>query len=193
MTKKAPALFLDRDGTINTNIDYIHSPDLIELIPGSALAIIKAKNAGFRIVVISNQSGVARGLIEKENLPLINKRVEELVAKEASISDFKFDDIRMCLHHPQDGCSCRKPETQMVEESVSRLNLDKSRSYFIGDKTSDILCGDRSGIMPFLVLTGHGLESRAALANITLKQPLQTVPDLAHAVELILSMKTTSC
>src|SRR5437868_1406728 len=96
-----PVLFLDRDGTINVDMgskEYLSDPSKTKLIPGAGSAILSAKQAGFQIAIITNQAGVAKGKTPKEVLPLIHRRLEELIAEEAGVEEFQFDDIRICMH-----------------------------------------------------------------------------------------------
>ncbi|MGZ3695922.1 MAG: D-glycero-alpha-D-manno-heptose-1,7-bisphosphate 7-phosphatase, partial [Bdellovibrionota bacterium] len=154
------AFFLDRDGTINVDHIYISDPDLIELIPGSAEAIARVQKAGFLVVVVTNQSGVGRGFIEAQNLPLIHSRLDSLLAKHGA----HIDDYRICIHHPEDGCDCRKPNATMVKEAAQELGIDLSRSVFVGDRLSDVATGPNSGCrFSILVRTGKGLEEEARL------------------------------
>jgi D-glycero-D-manno-heptose 1,7-bisphosphate phosphatase len=179
------ALFLDRDGTVNVDMGpgYLNDPTGTKLIGGAGRAIVRAKNAGFAIAIITNQAGVAKGITKEESLPLIHRRLEELIAAEAGVPEFKFDDIRICMHHPDEKCGCRKPETEMLEASIKKLGVDPARSFFVGDKVSDIVCGQRLGMRTILVLTGHGMESQAELREPGLAQPTAVVASITEAVE----------
>lgn len=190
-----PVLFLDRDGTVNVDMgkSYLNHPDKTLLIPGAGRAILKAKNAGFKIGIITNQAGVAKGFTPKENLPLIHQKLEGLIAREAGVSDFRFDDIRMCMHHPDEKCRCRKPEVQMLEEAIAALNADVKRSFFIGDKETDLLCGDRLGVRSILVRTGNGAEAERLLPTLPKMNHFLGVADsLTEAVELALRSTNTA-
>lgn len=189
--KANPTLFLDRDGTINVDLgpEYLSDPNRAKLITGAGKAIAKAYKAGFKIVVITNQAGVAKGFTPKESLPIVHRRIEELIAAEAGLEKFKFDDIRVCMHHPNDKCKCRKPETGMLEESIPAVNADLSRSFFVGDKSSDLICGTQVGLRTILVLTGHGVETQAELQETTAAKPVGIVPSLTEAVDLAIRLR----
>ena len=192
MSKNNPTLFLDRDGTINVDRGYLRSPEDVILVSGAAEAIVAAKEAGFKIAIITNQAGVAKGVTPREALPLIHERIEKLICLEGKVSEFSFDDIRICIHHPDDRCGCRKPEVENLEHSVKKLGSDISRSFFIGDKSSDLLCGKKMGLTPVLVLTGHGPETLAELKEPELQDLFASTlvaEDLPKAVALILKRK----
>jgi D-glycero-D-manno-heptose 1,7-bisphosphate phosphatase len=156
-----PAFFLDRDGTINVDRVYINDARLIELIPGAAEAITKARRAGYKIVVITNQSGVGRGIIELSALDSINGRVDELLEKEAGA---KVDRYEMCIHHPSEDCPCRKPKPFLVHQAARALDIDLARSVFVGDKFSDVATGHNSGCRhSILVRTGKGVDEEMQL------------------------------
>lgn len=182
-----PTLFLDRDGTINIDMGprYLSSPEGVKMIPGAGAAVLRARAAGFKISVITNQAGVAKGLTPAGSLPLIHSRIEELIDPA-----FRFDDIQICAHHPDEKCKCRKPEVGLLEASIKKLEADVSRSFFVGDKCSDLLCANRMGVPAILVLTGHGFEAQAELRDSPeLPRPVGIVPSLAEAVELALRLR----
>ncbi len=153
------AVFLDRDGTINHDPGYLGDPDHAVLIKGAATGLrILREELGFIILVVSNQSGIARGLITKENVDAVNERINELLMKEgAGVDRFYY-----CPHHPDfsadTDCNCRKPMTGMIEEAVREFDIDLSRSFMIGDSKSDIECGKNAGMKTILVRTGNGIE-----------------------------------
>lgn len=155
-TPKKSAFFLDRDGTINIDRVYINDPDLIELIPGAAKAIKRAQDEGYLIVVVTNQSGVGRGLIKKEDLPKINARLDELLLKKAGA---RIDLYQICMHAPQENCDCRKPKPKLVLEAAEKLGIDLKKSVFVGDKLSDVATGKKAGCgLSILLRTGKGQE-----------------------------------
>lgn len=193
-SKSNAVLFLDRDGTVNVDKigDYINTVEETFLISGSGRAIIAAKEAGFLISIITNQAGVAKGVTRAEELPRIHKKLEKLIAEEAGIKAFHFDDIEVCLHHPDKACSCRKPETTMLDRSMEKLKADPARSFFVGDKTSDLLCGKRRSIRAILVRTGHGADTERRLKEGTAShqvKPEIIVDDLKAAVDYILGRR----
>ena len=153
------AIFLDRDGTIIVEKGFLSEPDAVELIPGAADALKKLAAAGFLIVVVSNQSGVARGLFNENSVRAVNARIVELFAR----ADAKIDAIYYCPHYP-DGvvpeyaitCDCRKPATGMVEKAIAELRAEPA--FVVGDRRSDIELGKNLGVPTILVLTGYGAE-----------------------------------
>lgn len=153
------AVFIDRDGTINHDPGYLGDPDHAFLIEnaGKGLAILK-NELGYKIFVVSNQSGISRGLISRENVDAVNERINELLLKDgAGIDKFYY-----CPHHPDFSpdaeCSCRKPLTGMIEQAAKEFDIDLSRSFMIGDSKSDIECGKNAGLRTILVKTGNGIE-----------------------------------
>lgn len=189
--KKNSVLFLDRDGTINIDMgpEYLSDPAKVQLIEGAGKAIIKAKKAGFKIAIITNQAGVAKGKTPKEALPLIHKRLEAMIAEEAGVKDFAFDDIRICMHHPDDKCACRKPGVKMLEEAMEKLHADLGDSFFVGDKDTDILCANRMHIRSILVRTGHGTATEIELDGMPLAGLVGAVDSLTDAVELAIRLR----
>lgn len=184
---KARALFLDRDGTINVDPGYISQPSAIKLLPGAAQAIRRARDQGYRIVVVSNQSGVARGLIEAHVLPLINDRLNELLREEAGAS---VDYFACCIHHPDSGCSCRKPLPRLVYEAQAALGIDLDHSAFIGDRLTDIATGKSAPVgQTVLVRSGEGKqqESQLRAAPSPESTPDFVAEDLGAAVDWVLS------
>ncbi len=151
--KKRPALFLDRDGTVNYDPGYISSPKKIQLLYGAREALIRFRAAGYLIIVISNQSGIGRGYFSDRELTLIHQRMDE------KLGPAKPDAYYYCPHIPDDRCSCRKPETGNLERAYQEWPIDKNRSVMIGDSLSDLEAGRNFGIASFLVLTGYGHKS----------------------------------
>ncbi len=182
-------LFLDRDGTINIDLgpQYLNDPAHAKLIPGVSTALVLAKKHGFKIAIITNQAGVAKGRTPIEALDKIHQRLCDLITEEAKLTTpFVFDDIRYCPHHPDEKCRCRKPEVKMLQDSLEALNGSVEESYFIGDKISDLLCGNRMSMKSILVLTGHGLESQAELKLSRLVEPVFVAKALDQAIEFII-------
>lgn len=154
------AIFLDRDGTLNEDPGYLSDPEQLKLLPhvGEGLALLKA--AGYLLVVISNQSGVARGLIQLESLSLIHDRLDDLL----SPWDVKIDCYEFCIHHPKDECECRKPKPKLILEVAQRLKIDVSMSYMVGDRASDLEAGALAGCRAtLLVKTGGGQRTALEL------------------------------
>lgn len=168
-----PAFFLDRDGTINIDRVYINDPVLIDLIPGAGQAIRKAQAAGFLIVVVTNQSGIGRGIIEPKVMPQIHKRLDELLAQEGA----KVDLYQICIHAPRENCDCRKPSPKLVLDAQKKLNIDLDRSIFVGDKLSDVAAGKRAKCKySILVRSGKG-ENEENLTRNGQKVADEEIPD----------------
>ncbi len=147
-----PAVFLDRDDTINYDSGYIGNPDEVKLYPGVGEGLAKLRNVlNFKIIVISNQSGVTRGIITEEQVRSVNKKINELLEKFGA----KIDDFFYCPFHPDfdppELSKCRKPSPEMVFQAAEKHDIDLSRSYFIGDQLTDIECGNNAGVKTILV------------------------------------------
>lgn len=150
------AVFLDRDGTIIKEKHYISDPDAVELLPGAALAIKLLREGGFKIIVITNQSGVGRGLFSLDTLQEVNQRFFDLL-QEAGV---EIDKLYYCPHKPEDNCNCRKPKLGMLEQAKKDFAINVNESYMIGDSVEDIEFGRRGGLFTILVLTGFGNETK---------------------------------
>jgi len=177
------AVFLDRDGVIVAQQDYLNRPEDLELLPGAAQAIGRLNRAGIPAIVVTNQAGVAKGHLTLETLQAIHARlVAELADRGAHL-----DEIYFCPHHPEAtvveflrDCPCRKPGTGMLERARDEHGIDLSASYLVGDATGDILAGQRAGCRTILVETGFaGDDERYDV------EPDLVLPDLAAAVEQI--------
>lgn len=160
-----PALFLDRDGVVITDRDYLRDPDELELIAGAAAAMKSAAAAGYLLVGVSNQSGLGRGLFTRRDLELVMTRLDEMLAAEGTA----FDGFYFCPHAPVDRCGCRKPETGLLEEAANTCRWDPSRSWVVGDKVSDVLLARTAGLGSVLVLTGHGAEHEDEVRSLAEK------------------------
>jgi len=154
------AVFLDRDGTLNENPGYLSDPDKVKLLPFVGEILSRLKNEfNFFLIVISNQSGIARGLITAKQVEQVNEKINTLLKKfNVSVDKFYY-----CPFHPDfstpEECSCRKPSTEMVEKAVEEFDIDISKSFFIGDSVTDIECGMNADIKTILVKTGYGREA----------------------------------
>lgn len=154
------AVFLDRDGVINREVDYLSDPKDLEILRGAPEAIRELREAGFKVIVISNQSGVARGYFTVKTLGAITRKLNSELAK----SGAKLDAVYYCVHHPDAGrrvkCECRKPGILMVERAARRFRIDLSRSYVVGDTTTDLQTARNAGCGALLVRTGKGGRDR---------------------------------
>jgi D-glycero-D-manno-heptose 1,7-bisphosphate phosphatase len=147
-------VFLDRDGTIILEKGYLSDPEAIELIPGASRAIRLINRLGLPVVVVSNQSGVARRYFPVSSVEEINKQLSFMLKQEGAV----LDGVYYCPHHPDDGCTCRKPEPGMLQMAAGELGIDLPRSYMAGDMASDVETIHRVGGQGILVLTGYGVE-----------------------------------
>lgn len=146
--EKNRAIFLDRDGTINHDYGYLSDPENFELIHGVKAALRLLLEVGFKLFVVSNQSGVGRGLINPKKLELITEKMLNELAK----GEIHIQEIKYCIHTPDENCECRKPSPLMVKELVKKHKIDVSKSYFIGDKTTDVETAKRAGCKSVLLL-----------------------------------------
>jgi D-glycero-D-manno-heptose 1,7-bisphosphate phosphatase len=154
-----PAVFLDRDGTLTVERGYISDPDALELIGGAGEAVRMLNEAGVLAVLVSNQSGVARGYMSESDMAAVHRRLEELLLAEGA----RLDAAYYCPNHPEGKIlryardwSCRKPGTGMIDLAVRDLEIDTSGSYIVGDHSTDIELANRTGIRGIMVETGHG-------------------------------------
>lgn len=182
---KSSAVFLDRDGTINHDPGYLGDPDKVELLEGVGEALRILKNQlNLKLIVVSNQSGVARGLITHEEVESVNKKINELLLK----FEVQIDDFYCCPFHPDfnsiEEVNCRKPSPQMIFNSALKHNIDIKSSYMIGDSITDIECGENAGLKTVLVLTGYGMEHISLLHKVN-KIPNFVALNLLEAVSYI--------
>ncbi|HEY6260057.1 MAG TPA: HAD family hydrolase, partial [Nitrospiraceae bacterium] len=176
-------VFLDRDGTLNYDPGYLKVSADLKLLAGVGPALARLKRAGARLVVVTNQSGVGRGILTLKDLEAIHARLQGLLEQEGAA----LDAIYFCPHHPNDGCRCRKPNVGMVERAVSELQLDLQRSYLIGDHARDIQLANRVGAKAIL-FTPASVDAQA----LDRLKAEQAVPDvvaksMAEAVDWILA------
>lgn len=176
------AVFIDRDGTINVEKEYLYRAEEFEFIPGAAAAIRLLNEAGFLVVVVTNQSGVARGYYTEEDVHLLHRHISSLLDQAGS----RVDAWYYCPHHP-DGrgsyalpCRCRKPHPGMLREAALRFDIDLESSIMIGDKLIDIEAGRAAGCRTILVRTGYGREEEQKLS-----EGIEVVDDLLAAAERI--------
>jgi histidinol-phosphate phosphatase family protein len=147
------AIFLDRDGTLNEDPGYLSDPDLLQLIPTVGEGLAALKRAGYLLIVVSNQSGVGRGLIPSGALSRIHERMGKLL----EAWNVNIDHYELCFHHPEENCPCRKPKPKMLLDAAAALNVDLSQSYMVGDKGTDLEVGFAAGCLgSILVRTGEG-------------------------------------
>ena len=141
------AVFIDRDGTINVNYGYINNPNDFKMYPSVAKGIKLLKKNGFKIIIITNQSGISRGYFSEKSL----EEIHEKMKKELSKEDAKVDAIYYCPHHPDEKCNCRKPKPGMLETAIKDFDIDIENSYIIGDRMLDVEAGRAVGCKTVLV------------------------------------------
>lgn len=154
-----PAVFLDRDGTVNREVGYLHRPGDLRLVRGSAAAIARLNQAGFDTVLITNQAGIGRGYFAEDAMHALHRVIAARIAGRGAV----IDAIYFCPHHPDDGCACRKPQPGMLLRATRERRLDIRASFMVGDKCSDLEAGRRAGCRTVLVLTGYGRSERRLL------------------------------
>lgn len=171
---KPAAVFLDRDGTLNVEKEYVFRYEDWEWVPGAVEGLKRLAGLEFRLVVVSNQSGVARGYYRVSDVQILHNRVaKELETKGVHISGFYF-----CPHGPKDGCECRKPKPGMILQAEKELGIDLSRSFMVGDKLIDVEAGQAAGVRPILVGTGYGaIEKKRLPVNVPFAADLLAVSE----------------
>lgn len=176
--KLQPAVFLDRDGTLIEERNYLSEPGGVVIVPGTFEALRELRAAGFRLVTVTNQSGIARGYYTEDDYRAVAGRVNRLLDEAGA----HVDDTRYCPHHPDvtGPCACRKPATGMYLAAAADLGLDLRASYYIGDKLTDVLPALELEGQGILVRTGYGRDHEA-----TVPQGVWVVDDVRSAVERI--------
>jgi histidinol-phosphate phosphatase family protein len=178
-----PAIFLDRDGTINEEVHYLSHPDQVRLISGAAEAITVLRAAGYLIVVITNQSGLSRRFFTQETLDKIHARLRHELARD----DAWLNGIYVCPHHPDDGCDCRKPGSRLFQEAAHDHGIDLTRSLMIGDRATDLLSARNLNMRGILVRTGYGASQLESVMGWTDFQPAYVADDLLDAARWLLT------
>ena len=168
-----PAVFLDRDGTLMRDVDYCGDPAQVEVFPGAADALRKLKTAGYKLIIVTNQSGIARGYFNENDYRAVEREFLH------QMGEGLIDDTYYCADLPGTNSVRRKPAPGMVLEAQRDHHLDLARSYFLGDKASDVECGRNAGVKTILVQTGYGADENSSGADWIAR-------DLAQATEIIL-------
>ena len=187
---KSTAVFLDRDGTLNEESGYLNHVDRLKLIDGAAEAVALLSRHGLKTIVVTNQSGVARGYFPETLLPRLHDKLQELLIERGA----RLDAIYYCPHHPDVGeppyrrdCECRKPKLGMIRRAEKEFSVDARKSYMVGDKISDVEFGRRAGCKTVLLLTGYGkgeLEHNREQLN---GDPDHVAADILDAAKWIVS------
>ncbi len=184
MKKQRRAVFLDRDGTLNIERDLVRTPEDLSLIDGASSALKALQDEGYALIVVTNQSAIARGTLSVNEL----NTVHDSLAERLALAGVSLDDILYCPHHPTEGtpplrtvCECRKPAPGMLKNAATTHDIDLTRSWMIGDNLSDIEAGERAGARSLLVLTGKGQRFADQLSSD------RVVEDLSAAAKKIIT------
>jgi D-glycero-D-manno-heptose 1,7-bisphosphate phosphatase len=175
------AVFLDRDGTIMEDASYFGDVDRAIIISSAPAALKRLHTAGYRLFVVTNQSGVARGYFTREAIEQIHTFLDDQFAA----LGVRFDRYYVCPHHPEDHCDCRKPKPKFLQEAIHEYRLEPARCFMIGDRPTDIQAGINAGVQTILVLTGAGQETLAK-GNVS---PNYVADDLRTAADWILTQR----
>lgn len=178
MKTASKAVFIDRDDTINRDVPYCSRPEDFELLPNAGDGIRLLNEDGFKVVVVTNQSGIARGHFSIETLAQIHRKMRDELAKNGA----SIDAIYYCPHHPGDNCECRKPKTAMILQAARDLDIDLSVSYVIGNSEADIEMGKRAGCLTVLTtISGKNDDSTHRIS------PDFVAPNLQEAARWVIS------
>lgn len=177
------AVFVDRDGVLNVDLGYTYKIDDLRLVDGAIDGLKKLREAGFSLVMITNQSGVARGFFTLDHVNAFNNALVDAIRKQ--IPNFNFDAIMICPHHPDGAipefaidCECRKPGVKLILDAVKKLSLDLDGSWLVGDKSSDIECANNAGLRGIQVTRGGKQYPQT-------KKAIAIVPTLREAADII--------
>jgi D-glycero-D-manno-heptose 1,7-bisphosphate phosphatase len=172
-SEDCPAVFLDRDGTLMTDVDYCGDPAKVEVFPDAGEALRRLKHSGYKLIIVTNQSGIGRGYFTEDDYRAVEREFLR------QLGNGLIEASYFCADLPQANSSRRKPAPGMIFEAQRDHHLDLAQSYFIGDKTSDMECGRNAGVRTILVQTGYGAHQPDSCADFVAR-------DLAHAAEIIL-------
>ena len=179
---RSAAIFVDRDDTLMVDVEYCADPDLVQLLPGVAEGLRSLRQAGYRVVVVTNQSGIGRGYFDTETLQRVNNRLREDLRREGA----DYDALYYCPHAPEEDCQCRKPKPGLLLRAASELDIDLASSYTLGDRDLDVKAGKAAGTKTILVSRTNHLEKSGSdpLADFI-------ASNLADAAKFILSRSRT--
>lgn len=173
-------VFLDRDGTLNQDTGYVHDPDELVLLPGVLRGLQRLASA-YRLVVVTNQSGIGRGYYTAEDSAAFNRRLADLAAA-AGVS---FAGFYACPHRPDEGCACRKPQPGLLEQARAELGAGEGTDWMIGDKQSDVEAGRAAGAQTILIVPGGEMASCGSADHVAV--------DFDAAAEIVLSVDRREC
>jgi D-glycero-D-manno-heptose 1,7-bisphosphate phosphatase len=152
---RSPAIFVDRDDTLMVDVKYCADPALVKLLPGATEGLRTLRSARYRIVVVTNQSGIGRGYFDTETLERVNNRLRDELRREGA----DYDALYYCPHTPEEDCQCRKPKPGLLLRAASELNIDLASSYTLGDRDLDVAAGRAAGTKTILVSQTGDLSS----------------------------------
>lgn len=178
------AVFIDKDGTLVRDVPYNIDPCRVQLAPGAGAALRRMKNAGYKVIVISNQPGIALKLFRERDLVLVNQRIQDLL----SSYEVEIDAFYYCPHEPGDHCECRKPRPGMILQAAREQGVKTGMSWMIGDILNDVEAGNRAGCRTVHLDNGNETE----WVKGAYRQPAWTVSDLPAAAEMICSSSAGS-
>ncbi|MHA1728379.1 MAG: D-glycero-beta-D-manno-heptose 1,7-bisphosphate 7-phosphatase [Promethearchaeota archaeon] len=182
------AVFLDRDGTVNVEINYLHEPEKFKFLPDVPKALKLLQKNGFKLIIVTNQAGIGKGFYDHSD----TRRTHEYMTKLLEKKGIHLDGIYYCPHTPEQKCDCRKPSPGMLKLAMKEHKINSAQSWMIGDKLSDIEAGNRIGVKTILVLTGYGREHKKMLLKSkndggNLKKPTYIAENMWNASKIILS------
>lgn len=188
--RSRPVVFLDRDGTLNVEAGYLHDLNQLQLLPGAAEAVCRLNTKGIAAIVVTNQSGPARGLFPESHVQNLNARLTTLLKEQQAL----LDCVYYCPHHAQGvvkeyaiACLCRKPQTGLIERAFEQFpELDRSRAYMVGDQSTDIDLAKNAGIKSVLVKTGFGVDVMEGRFQWVV-QPDYVASSVVEAVDWVIS------
>ncbi|NLI11053.1 D-glycero-alpha-D-manno-heptose-1,7-bisphosphate 7-phosphatase [Pelotomaculum propionicicum] len=183
------AVFFDRDGTINAEVNYLGNPEQLSLLYGTASVLRHLKKRGIKSIIVTNQAGIAKGLFTEEDLMRVNNRLIKLLSEEG----VAIDALYYCPHHPEGNvsryrinCNCRKPSPGMIYKACKDFKIDPKKCWLVGDKLSDIGAGSRAGCITFLVLTGYGIqEIKKIISKRNIFKPDFVIPKLTDLLNYL--------
>ncbi|MFM7128969.1 MAG: D-glycero-alpha-D-manno-heptose-1,7-bisphosphate 7-phosphatase [bacterium] len=175
------AVFLDRDGTLIIERNYLSSPDQVEILPGVIEGLKQLADAGYLLVIVTNQSGVGRGYFTLERVAEVHDRMFALLGLDRSF----FTGVYVCPHAPDQHCTCRKPLPELALRAADEHGIDMAQSWMIGDKPADINLARAAGTRAILVRTGYGLENESH--PCVAEAAALVADDMGHAAKLILA------
>ncbi len=144
---RSPAIFVDRDDTIMVDVKYCADPAMVRLIPGASEGLRALREAGYRVVIVTNQSGIGRGYFDVETLRRVHNKLRDELRREGA----DYDAVYYCPHTPEEDCQCRKPKPGLLLKAASELNIDLASSYTVGDRDLDVGAGKAAGTRTILV------------------------------------------